>query len=117
MFADFEIVIPTLLAQAEGGPQGLPIWVPFMIVGLLYYFMLFRPEKAQRETHQGLLNNLKKNDQVVTAGGIRGVVVNPQPGESEVVLRIDEGSNTRIHIQRSSISRVITAEDKATADA
>ena len=106
-----------LIAQADGGGNILPVWVPFLIVGLLYYFMLFRPEKAQREDHKNLLENLKKNDQVVTAGGIRGVVVNPQPGEAEIVLRIDEGSNTKVHIQRSSISRVIVPKEKATADA
>ena len=112
---DWEIGNLMILLGQDPAP-GLPIWVPFLIVGVLYYFMLFRPEKAQRDNHKKLLNNLKKNDHVVTAGGIHGVVVNPMPGEDEVVLRIDEGSNTRIHIQRSSISRVLSADKKVTSE-
>lgn len=109
----FDAVLFILLAQAEGTGVGLPFWVPLALVGLLYYFMIFRPEKSQKDDHLQLLNNLKKNDHVVTAGGIHAVVVNPQPGSPEVVLRIDENSNTKIHIQRSSISRVITDATKS----
>ncbi len=102
-----------LFAESESVP-GLPgIWLPMLAVGLLYYFVVFRPEKAQRSKHTDLLNNLKKNDHVITAGGIHGVVVNAQPGSAEIVLRIDESTNTRIHINRSSISQITDSKEKA----
>ncbi len=56
-------------------------------------------------------SNLKKNDHVITIGGILGVVVNAQPGSDEVTLRVDE--NTRIRVLRSSISRVQSSEKSA----
>ena len=54
-----------------------------------------------------MLNNLKKNDQVITAGGIYGTVVNAASGSEDITLRIDESSNTRMRVLRSAVSRVI----------
>ena len=61
-----------------------------------------------------MLDNLKKNDRVVTAGGIFGTVVAVQP--DAVVLRVDENANTRIRVQRSSISRVVTDGEPAASE-
>jgi preprotein translocase subunit YajC len=52
---------------------------------------------------------------VVTVGGIIGVVVNTQKGSPEVTLRIDDNNNTRIHVLRSAISRVL-ADEKSTGE-
>jgi preprotein translocase subunit YajC len=57
-----------------------------------------------------MLKNLKKNDRVVTAGGILGLVVNAAKDSDEVVVRVDENNNTRIHVLRSSIVRVLGAD-------
>lgn len=104
-----------LLAQEQGAaPPALlqNLWLPFVLVGLLYYFMVLRPERQQRAKHVELLNALKKNDHVVTAGGVHGVVVSAQPGQADVVLRVDDSNNTRIRVQRSSIARVVVDHDK-----
>ena len=104
-----------LLAQAEGAPGGFealfanPL-IPLLIVGVLFYMMLWRPERQRRQDHQNLVNNLKSNDRVVTVGGIHGTVVNAQQGADHITLRIDENSNTRIRVSRSCISRVMTPE-------
>ena len=105
-----------LLAQQDG-PGAAPgflqdVWLPFLMVGVLYYFMVLRPERQQRSRHSELIENLKKNDHVVTAGGLHGVVVNAQPGQPDILLRVDESNNTRIRVQRSSIARVVADGDK-----
>ncbi len=108
--AGFSIAV--LLAQDAGGP-GLGIWFPLILVGLCYYLIVFRPEKQMRAQHAELLKQLKKNDRVITSGGIHGTVVNATEGAADVVIRIDENTNTRIHIQRASISKVVTDDDGA----
>lgn len=86
--------------------------LPLIIIGLLYYVMVLRPDQRNRTEQIAQLNKLKQNDRVVTAGGIHGVVVKATEGDPEVILRIDETNNTKIHIQRSSISRIVTDKDK-----
>ncbi|HEU0068345.1 MAG TPA: preprotein translocase subunit YajC [Nitrospiraceae bacterium] len=102
-----------LLAQGEtsSSPFGsLGGLFPFIAIGLLFYFMLLRPERKKRSDMEQVLENLKKNDRVVTIGGIFGVIVNVQKGAEDVTLRIDDTNNTRLRVLRSAIARVITEE-------
>jgi preprotein translocase subunit YajC len=85
------------------------LW-PILMIGVLFYFMLIRPEKRKQADVQRMQQGLKKNDRVVTVGGILGVVVNVQQGSDEVTLRVDDNTNTRIRVLRSAVSRVLTAE-------
>jgi preprotein translocase subunit YajC len=66
-----------------------------------------RKERQQREL---LFNTLKKNDEVLTSGGIIGTVANIK--DDEVTLKVDESSNVRIRILRNSIIRILTPKDQ-----
>jgi preprotein translocase subunit YajC len=108
-----------LLAQAadSGQPQqGPPGW-SFLLYGLpvLMLLMLFRSNSRQKREAQNALANLKKNDKVVTTSGIIGVVTAIKENEDEVTLRVDDTSNTRIRVLRSSIAR-ITSGDQAVGE-
>ena len=70
---------------------------------VIFYVLVFRPQQTARRQHQQMLGNLKKNDEVVTAGGLFGTVMNVKP--EAVTLRIDE--NVRVEVEKSSISRVV----------
>lgn len=100
-----------LLAQdAPAGPFGglgglLP---PMIMIGLLFYFLIARPERKRKAEMADMLGNLKKNDRVITIGGIFGVVVNASQESNEVTVRVDDGNNTRLRVLRSAISRVVT---------
>jgi preprotein translocase subunit YajC len=111
-----------ILFAAEGGGGGAPagggglfggygMFVPLIIIFVLFYFMMIRPERRRRAEMSRMLDNLKKNDRVVTAGGILGTVVNVQKGSEEVTIKIDEGTNTKLRMLRSSIARVVSDED------
>lgn len=78
------------------------------MLGVLFYMIVLAPERRQRKVHAELLKNLKKNDRVLTSGGIYGAVVNIQG--DDVTLRIDEGTNTRVRVARSFILRVLSDE-------
>lgn len=100
----------TILAAQEGQGSLLTFLWPFLIIGLLFYFLMIRPEKRKRAQVARMQDELKKNDRIVTIGGIMGVVVNTHKETNEVTIRVDENNNTRIRIIRSAISRVLTDE-------
>lgn len=118
MLIGFDTLSPAffgvLLAQANGASApGWDMWIPFVVIGLMFYLLLIRPERQKRAEVTKMLNNLKKNDRVVTVGGIIGVVVNVTPNSEEVTIRVDESTNTRLRVLRSAISRVQSAEESA----
>ena len=100
-----------LLAQQPGAGAGSAFLVPMVLIGILFYVMILRPESKKRAEHAKMLESLKKHDRVVTAGGIYGTVANASKGE-DVTILVDESSNTRLRILRSSISRVISTEEQ-----
>jgi preprotein translocase subunit YajC len=104
-----------LLAQEK--PPASPLsqlpWIPFAIIGVMFYFLLIRPERKKRKDLTNLLGNLKKNDRIVTIGGIHGVVINVVSESDEVTIRVDEGTNTKLRVSRSAISRVV-GDEKST---
>ena len=101
------------LAQAAEAPSGIEGvlrsgMLPLVFLGILFYIMLIRPESRKKADHAKLVENLNKHDRVVTMGGIHGTVSNVQKGSQDVTLVIDENTNTKVRVQRSSISSVIT---------
>ena len=117
MFAEAPVGI--LLAAENAGGGGsfglLNAMFPLIIIFVLFYFMLIRPERQRRAVMNQMLANLKNKDHVVTVGGIKGVIVNVQQGSDEVTLRVDENTNTKLRVLRSSIAHVIR-DDAADAD-
>ena len=101
------ILIAQAPEPAAPGREFNPLFdlLPWLAIGVLFYMMLLRPERRKRAELEVMLSNLKKNDRIVTAGGIHGTVVNAATGSAEVTLRIDDNNNTRIRVTRSSIAR------------
>jgi len=80
---------------------------PLALIFLLFYFLIMRPERRKQADHKSLLESLKKNDRVITIGGIYGVVANVQRDDDRVTLKIDEANNTKIDVTFNSIARVL----------
>ena len=76
--------------------------VPLILIFVIFYFLLIRPQKAKEKEHQKLLGNLNKNDEVVTTGGIHGTVINVK--DKTVILRVDE--NVKIEIEKNCVAYV-----------
>ena len=92
---------PQAAGQASAGLGGL---IPIILIFAIFYFLLIRPQqkmqKKKEQEHRDMLENLKKNDEIVTTGGIHGTVVNIK--DKTIVLRLDD--NCRVEFQKSSIS-------------
>jgi len=76
--------------------------MPIALIFIIFYFLLIRPQKKTQQDHAKMLETLAKNDEVMTSGGIYGTIVNIQ--NDIITLRVDD--NTRIKVQKSSISRL-----------
>jgi preprotein translocase subunit YajC len=90
-------------------PGGWMMYMPFIVMGLMLVLFLRSTTRQKREM-QKALGALKKNDKVVTSGGILGVVVNVKENEDEVTLKVDDTSNTRIRVLKSSIVRITNGD-------
>ncbi len=105
------------LAQAaDGGDAGagagnpFGLLAPLAMIAVLFYFMMIRPERRKQATHKALLEGLKKNDRVITIGGMYGVVVEVQREADKVTIKIDEANNTKVRVTFGAIARVIADE-------
>lgn len=81
-----------------------------LTIAILFYVMMVRPNQRKEKERKSLLESLKKNDHVVTIGGIKGVIASVNQGDDEIVLRVDETTGAKLRVMRSSIARVISAE-------
>lgn len=102
-------MIDTAFAQTApgiGGPGPMMTIFPFILIFVIMYFMVIRPQQKKAKEHREMLNKLKKNDEVMTSGGIYGKVIDLK----DTVVTLEVATNVRIRVHRPQISLVITAE-------
>ncbi|MDD5019018.1 MAG: preprotein translocase subunit YajC [Candidatus Omnitrophica bacterium] len=75
---------------------------PLALIFLIFYFILIRPQQKQQKEFKKMLEALKKNDQIVTIGGVHGTIVNIK--DKTLIVRVDD--NTRLEIDKSAVSRL-----------
>lgn len=107
-----------LLAQNPAAtPFGGMGILPFIaIIGMVFYFMVLRPENQKRSDQDRMRKELKKNDRIVTIGGIHGTVVNAPEGD-EVTIKLDENSPTRMRISRAAVQTIVTNKESSKKEA
>jgi preprotein translocase subunit YajC len=76
--------------------------VPIILIFGVFYFLLIRPQKKAQDEHKKMIAALKKNDEVITSGGIHGTIANVK--DQTVTLKVDD--NVKIEVQRNSVASV-----------
>ena len=115
-------------AEAPAGAAGAPAQpdslasvllnpLNFMLLLFMMFFLLVlwpqqRQMRQQQKALADALANLKKNDRVVTSGGVHGVVVQTSPEAGTVTIRIDEGTGAKMTVSREAIARVVSPDGK-----
>jgi len=98
-----------LFGQGSGSSgSGLLGFFPFILIMLVIYLLMIRPQMKQQRKKREMLENLKKGDHVVTAGGIRGTIAGFKNKNSVVVLAV--AKNLVLHVNRSAISGMVEKE-------
>ena len=100
-------LIPDAMAQAAGGAPAGPGGVPFIaMMALMFvamYFLIIRPQQKKQKEHQAMLSKLAAGDEVVTAGGILGRII--EVGDQ--FLTVEIADNVRIKVQRFQVSTIV----------
>ncbi len=91
-------------AASDTPPTDLMSFLPFIVIFVLFYFMLIRPQMKQAKAHKLMIDSLKKDDEIVTNGGLLGKVVKIK----DQFVTIEIAESTQIHIQKQSIITLLT---------
>ncbi|WP_028584960.1 preprotein translocase subunit YajC [Desulfogranum mediterraneum] len=96
-----------------GGAGGIASFVPLILIFVVFYFLLIRPQQKKAKEHQQYLSNLRKGDKIVTGGGIHGQIT----GITDSVVTLEIAENVRIKVNRASIMGSANDGDKKAAPA
>ncbi len=86
----------------------LMMMIPLFAIG---YFLLWRPMKRQEAERQAMLTKMKKNDEILTTGGIYATIVEVSEKEDKIIVKIAD--NVRVKISKAAIARNLTNEEDA----
>lgn len=92
--------------QAPSGPSTLVSFIPLILVFVIFYLLLIRPQQKKVKEQREMLGKLKKNDEVMTSGGIYGKVV----ALSDTVVTLEVAANVRIRVSRPQIAALVKGE-------
>jgi preprotein translocase subunit YajC len=99
---------PTTQPKTPEG-SGMQFMLMIVIFFGIFYFIALRPRQKEQKKREQLLKSIKKYDKVMTIGGIIGSVMEIR--DDEVILKVDDNTNTRIKFSRSAVQRVLNSAD------
>ena len=100
-----DLLISPAYAQAAPAPAGSPLmtFLPLILLLPIMYFLMIRPQQKRMKDHRAMLDKLSKGDEVITSGGIAGVV--REIGDNFISVEVANGVNVRV--QKGAISHVL----------
>ena len=100
--------LPGVAGQGAGGFSSL---FPIILVFVIFYFLLIRPQQKQKKQHQEMINQLKKGDRIITSGGIHGRVTSV----GEVTLTVEISEKVRIKLTKGNVAGLARSQSQAPA--
>lgn len=95
-------------SAGASGPGGLMGFAPFILMFVVLYFLVLRPQQKKIKEQQSMLSSLKHGDDVVTASGLLGKVT----GITEKVVTLEVADNVRVKMLKSQVSQVVKGQLK-----
>ncbi|MFC0410524.1 preprotein translocase subunit YajC [Roseomonas elaeocarpi] len=100
------LISPAYAQDALGGATSTVMqFAPMILIFVVFYFVLIRPQQRKAKEHRALLGALKRNDRIITAGGILGTVTRVKEGSDE--LEVEIAPNVRVTVLRGTVSSVV----------
>jgi preprotein translocase subunit YajC len=97
-------------AKGEGGGGGFAGLIPLLLMFVVFYFILIRPQQKTAKKHQEFVKNLKMGERVVTSGGLHGTVT----GLTETTVTLEIADKVRVKVTRSAVAG--SGQEAATAE-
>jgi preprotein translocase subunit YajC len=105
--SDLWMQIPIVFAQDANGGSFWSTFVMLAPIPLLFYLLFIRPQQQTEQKRRSLMETLKKNDKVLTTGGMYATVVSVDAVHDKVVLRVDDERGVKLAFTRASVARII----------
>jgi preprotein translocase subunit YajC len=97
-------------AQDAGAAGGLISIIPFILIFVIMYFLLIRPQQKKLKEHQAMVTGLRRGDQIVTQGGVIGKITKVKE-DGEIEVEIAEG--VKVRVIKSTITTVLSKTEPA----
>ncbi|MCW2243192.1 preprotein translocase subunit YajC [Azospirillum canadense] len=97
-------------APAAGGADMIVQFLPLILIFVVFYFLLIRPQQKKMKDHKGMLEAIRRGDRVVTGGGIIGTVTKVGPEDE---LQVEIAENVRVRVVRSTVNLVLAKTEPA----
>jgi len=90
--------------------QGSGLWIGLILMIVVFYVFIGMNSRKDKQKRKEMLANVKKNDRVMTVGGIIGSVVSVS--DNDIMLKVDESANVKMTVVRGAIQRVLAEDEK-----
>jgi preprotein translocase subunit YajC len=105
-------ISPAYAQDAAGGTGAVIMQLlPLILIFAVFYFLLIRPQQKKMKEHREMLGKLKRNDRVITGGGIIGTISKVRDDSDEIEVEL--APNVRVTVLRGTISSVVKAPEPA----
>jgi len=99
--------LPAALLQFSSPTSSIALFAPYLLIGLVFYFLLFMPMQKQKKRQAEMLEHLKAGDEVITSGGIRGTIT--MADSDTIVLRV-KPDNLKLQFSRAAVTTLVPPE-------
>ncbi len=107
------LISPAYAQGADPAANPLLNLAPLILVFVIFYFLIIRPQNAARKKHMEMISNVRRGDQVVTAGGVVGKVTKVLEGD-EIMVEI--AKDVTVKVMKATLSNVLTKPEPAAND-
>jgi preprotein translocase subunit YajC len=90
-------------AGGQGGAAGFTGFIPIILMFVIFYFLLIRPQQKKSKDHRQMISNLKKGDRIITSGGIHGRIT----GMDDATLTVEIADKVRVKVARGNVSALV----------
>ena len=90
-------------AGAPGGSGGFASFIPLILMFVIFYFLLIRPQQKKTKEHRQMVDNLRTGDRIITSGGLHGRIT----GVSESALTVEIAEKVRVKVNRASVTALL----------
>lgn len=97
-------------AAGEGG-GGFSAFIPLILMFVIFYFLLIRPQQKKSKALREMVNSLKKGDRIITSGGIHGRIT----GLSDITLTVEISEKVRVKVNRANVAALSQPAPQATS--
>ena len=97
-------------APAAGGADMIVQFLPLILIFVVFYFLLIRPQQKKMKEHKSMLEAIRRGDRVVTGGGIIGTITKVGPDDE---LQVEIAENVRVRVMRSTVNLVLSKSEPA----